>query len=410
VHGTTQPRVQAPGGPPGDVMDSVFPVERLGVVMEPDPQNPLEAMGVLNPAVARDPSGDLYLFPRIVAEGNFSRIGRARVRFDEAGDPVGVERLGYAVQPSADYERNRLTGGGCEDPRITYIDILKRYVMTYVAYGDTGPRVALAVSDDLAAWRRLGELHFSRARVDFGGYGNKDASFFPEPVLDPNGEPALAIIHRPTYRQHFADGSDRVVLPAHVRDSRESIWISYVNLKRAREHEAALLHVHENHLLMAPEAPWEQIKLGGGAPPIAIRQGWLLIYHGIRPLYLSDGALAPRGEYCAGAAVLDRQRPWHVLYRSPAPILAPAHSAERVGVVSNVVFPTGLDPRPDLGSGIVDMYYGMADSRIGAGRLRVPDEIPLRLRNQHAEHTHARPAPADAGQPNPPKLAPPPGE
>jgi len=107
VHGTTHPPVEAPGGPPGDVMDSVFPVERLGVVMEPDPQNPLAAMGVLNPAVARDPRGDLYLFPRIVAEGNFSRIGRARVRFNEAGDPVGVERLGYAVQPSADYERNR---------------------------------------------------------------------------------------------------------------------------------------------------------------------------------------------------------------------------------------------------------------------------------------------------------------
>jgi hypothetical protein len=36
--------------------------------------------------------GGLYLFPRLVARGNYSRIGIARVRFDEAGDPAGVER------------------------------------------------------------------------------------------------------------------------------------------------------------------------------------------------------------------------------------------------------------------------------------------------------------------------------
>ena len=55
-------------------------VRRLGVVMAPDPDDPREAGGVCNPACARGPDGELYLFPRLVAEGNFSRVGRARVQ------------------------------------------------------------------------------------------------------------------------------------------------------------------------------------------------------------------------------------------------------------------------------------------------------------------------------------------
>lgn len=80
-------------------------LRRLGVLMEPEPGNPHEVEGVLNPAAVRGPDGELYLFPRLVARGDYSRIGIARVRFNEAGDPVGVERLGVALEPEADYER-----------------------------------------------------------------------------------------------------------------------------------------------------------------------------------------------------------------------------------------------------------------------------------------------------------------
>src|SRR5450759_4660363 len=88
-----------------------FTLQRLGMVMEPEPGNPQEIEGVLNPAAVRGPDGELYLFPRLTARGNYSRIGIARVRFNEAGDPAGVERLGIALEPEADYER-RPDGGG----------------------------------------------------------------------------------------------------------------------------------------------------------------------------------------------------------------------------------------------------------------------------------------------------------
>jgi hypothetical protein len=42
------------------------------------------------------------------------------------------------------------------------------------------------------------------------------------------------------------------------------------------------------------------------------------------------------------------------------------------------VFPTGIDRRDDLGTpDRFDVYYGMADNRIGAARLDLPDHLPL---------------------------------
>ena len=67
--------------------------------------------------------------------------------------------------------------------------------------------------------------------------------------------------------------------------------------------------------------------------------------------------------------LLDGRDPRQVLYRSAQSILEPQVVAERVGVVPRVVFPTGLDVRAD---GVLDVYYGMADSRIGVARATLP--------------------------------------
>ncbi len=66
-----------------------------------------------------------------------------------------------------------------------------------------------------------------------------------------------------------------------------------------------------------------------------------------------------------------------IRYRSAAPVLAPVLSQERQGIIANVVFPTGIDRRNDLGTpDRFDIYYGMADDRIGVARLDVPKLIP----------------------------------
>jgi predicted GH43/DUF377 family glycosyl hydrolase len=59
-------------------------------------------------------------------------------------------------------------------------------------------------------------------------------------------------------------------------------------------------------------------------------------------------------------------------------VLTPQSQQESHGTVANVVFPTGIDRRDDLGSANrFDVYYGMADTRIGVARLDVPEHLPL---------------------------------
>lgn len=78
--------------------------------------------------------------------------------------------------------------------------------------------------------------------------------------------------------------------------------------------------------------------------------------------------------YCllsAGVLVLDQRDPRAIRYRSSTPILRPETAEERRGTVADVVFPTGADPRGGVPPQI-DIYYGMADARIGAARLLMP--------------------------------------
>ncbi|MBK9943595.1 MAG: glycosidase [Kouleothrix sp.] len=342
-----------------------FQMRRLGVVMRGDPSDPAEALGVLNPAAARAPDGRLYLFPRVVAAGNYSRVGIAEVLFDQAGDPVGAVRRGYALEPSEPYEQNARTAG-CEDARVTLVAPLGLYVMAYTAYGPLGPRIALATSRDLLRWQRLGPAKFAfdrRLRVDFDLYDNKDAYLFPEPVRDPHGRPALALIHRPSHTQ-----GGMPVLPTGVNEPRASIWISYGDIEAAQRDPAALLCWRDHQLLAVPQHAWEATKIGGGAPPLRTPYGWLMVYHGVAGEILEGVDHQPFVHYSAGVMLLGLDDPRTLVYRSPLPTLAPEAEEERQGLVPNVVFPTGLDARAD---GRVDIYYGMADSAIGVARMDV---------------------------------------
>lgn len=347
-----------------------FELERLGVVLRPLPEDTHEARGVLNPAAARARDGTLYLFPRAVDAHDRSRILRARVVFDNRGDPVGAERLGTALEPRAHYElRPAERTGGCEDPRITYIDTLNMYVMAYSAWGTQGARVALAHSTDLQTWHRLGlidfEPHRDRVyRVDFDHYYNKDGMLFPEPVTAPDGRTALALLHRPVYGSHIPDG---------VTDPRPAIWISYCPLEDAQRGIHHLRYMRRHRVLIEPRYDWEELYIGGSTPPVRTPFGWLVIYHGVRRHPLAPSDRRKPLFYSVGVLVLDLNDPRIVRYRSPVPILEPQVAEELDGGIAGGVVPTGIDDRRD---GRFDVYYGMADTRIGVARLRLPERLP----------------------------------
>src|ERR1035441_10079998 len=356
---------------------SGFKLQRLGLMMEPEPGNPQEIGGVLNPAAARGPDGQLYLFPRLVGQGNYSRIGIARVQFNEAGDPDGVERLGIALEPEADYERRPDGGGGCEDPRISYVEPLHRYVMTYTAFSPLGPRIALALSEDLFHWQRAGLATFSPCYgIGFGNVDVKDAILFPVAIPNPSGKPELAMLHRPLFPGTRPEEPACPPASREVDLDRESIWISYCPMALAAREPYRLGNFACHHRLATPVSPWERLKIGGGTPPILTRHGWLIVYHGVSEV-AGPGNDGHQLCYSAGMMVLSKEHPRVIRYRSAEPVLQPVLPQERRGTVANVVFPTGIDRRDDLGSpDRFDVYYGMADKRIGVARLDVPDFVP----------------------------------
>lgn len=344
--------------------------------MEPQAGNPNEVEGVLNPAAIRAHDGQLYLFPRLVARGNYSRIGIARVLFDSAGDPMGVERMGVALEPEADYELSG-NGGGCEDPRIAYVEPLQHYVMTYTALSSRGPRIAIAISDDLFHWRRIGLATFHPYKgIAFDGVDDKDASVFSTLIPGPFGQLAIALVHRPLFPGTRPEEKVCQSMSRSRDLHRESIWISYCRVS-AKGEEHHLREFVAHHRLASPEARWERLKIGGGAPPIMCRHGWLILYHGVHDI--PQPSLTTRKMcYSAGAMVLSKEHPNRIIYRSPEPVLVPKGPLERHGTVDDVVFPTGIDRRDDLGApDRFDIYYGMADDRIGVAKLDVPEHLPL---------------------------------
>ncbi|MGH7706898.1 MAG: glycoside hydrolase family 130 protein [Vulcanimicrobiaceae bacterium] len=347
-------------------IEVVANVERLGIVLAPS-GDPREAAGVLNPAAVRCRDGQLLLYPRVVADGNVSRI--ARYAFD--GDRF-VQR-GFALEPAASYEFRRTAdafgpGHGCEDPRITFVAALDRYVMAYTAFGNGGPRIAVAVSPDGWEWERLGIVGFTGAGVTDAD--DKDAAYFPEPVHSPSGMPSIALYHRPMSPLSRDHGwAALAMLAALPPDQRDALHIAYVPLAAALADTRALLRPTESVLGLPPGERWGRVKNGAGTPPIRIAEGWLGLFHGVDLVPGAGGRLGAR--YSAGIVVHDADQPHRVRFRSAAPLLTPDHASERSGVVDDVVFPTGIDPRPDLGARTFDVYYGMADARVGLLRLRL---------------------------------------
>jgi predicted GH43/DUF377 family glycosyl hydrolase len=352
-----------------------FQLQRICTIMEPEAGNELETEGVLNPAATRGPDGELYLFPRLVAKNNYSRIGIAKVKFNDAGEPIGVERLGIALAPETEYEKRPNGSGGCEDARVTFVDPLNEYIMTYTAFGPNGPRIAVARSKDLIKWERLGLVKYDTYKgIDFNGINNKDASIFPFTIISPKGHPSVGMLHRPLFPGSTPEETVKDSKNRKIDSHKESIWISYYNFGEDINFQYAKFT--SNHRLAIPIEPWENLKIGAGAPPLLTKHGWLIVYHGVHELPESTKD-KPKLCYSAGVMILSVDDPQKVIYRSAKPILIPELPEETIGTIANVVFPTGLDCRNDIGQpNRIDVYYGMADNRIGVAKLEIPDVLP----------------------------------
>lgn len=201
---------------------------------------------------------------------------------------------------------------GIEDPRITKIE--DKYYLTYTGYSKYMPLVMLAETKDFETFNLLGPITEP---------SNKDCALFPEKI---NG--FYWKIDRPN------------------AELRHDIWISC---------SPDLLHWGNYKILMEPlNGTWENDKIGSSSQPIKTREGWLMLYHGVRGFGVSS-------LYKIGVVLLDLEKPWIVKSRTKEPILSPELDYERIGDVQNVVFSCGWIDAPD---GSVKIYYSGADTNI----------------------------------------------
>lgn len=279
---------------------------------------PYPAHTVFNPGATLLADGTTLLLCRVEDRRGISHLCAAR-------SANGVD--GWIIDPEPTLMPDPLNYPeelwGIEDPRITFIPELQEYFIAYTAFSMAGPGVALASTTDFKKFERFGLV----MQAD-----DKDAALFPRRF---NGE--FAMIHRPS------------------TDSGAHMWLSLSPDLRNWGGHSVLLPARRG-------AWWDANKIGLSPPPIETKDGWLVMYHGVRRH--ASGSL-----YRLGLALFDLENPDICLKRSQSWIFGPEAHYEIAGDVGYAVFPCGFTIAPNKDT--IHFYYGAADSSIcmATGRI-----------------------------------------
>ncbi|MBN2023744.1 MAG: glycoside hydrolase family 130 protein [Pirellulales bacterium] len=275
------------------------------------PRNPMPGIqGIYNSAVVPFDGGFAGVFrtesknryPHLHAgrgpDGIRWRIEPEPLRFDE--DDTGANHAAYAY-----------------DPRVCRID--GTYYVTWCS-GHNGPTIGIAQTRDFRRFRRL-----ENAFLPF----NRNGVLFPRKV---GGN--YLMLSRPSDDGHTPFGD---------------IYLSQSpDMCHWGRHRRVMGRGGDEHGQW-----WQRTKIGAGPIPIETTEGWLLIYHGV--MDTCNGFV-----YSVGAALLDLDEPWKVLYRTNQHLQTPEADYEVCGHVPNVVFPCAALCDPPTGR--LAIYYGAADT------------------------------------------------
>ena len=218
------------------------------------------------------------------------------------------------------------------DPRIVKLD--ERYYITW-CNGYHGPTIGVAYTEDFENFYQL-----ENAYLPF----NRNGVLFPRKI---NGK--YAMLNRPSDNGHTPFGD---------------IFYS--------ESPDMIHWGHHRHVMAPIPWTWQSTKVGAGPNPIETNIGWLLIYHGV--LTSCNGFV-----YSMGAAILDLEKPWNVLYRTHPYLMSPQKLYECVGDVPNVFFPCSA--LTDSETGRIAIYYGAADTVTCLAYTKVDDLIEFIKKN-----------------------------
>ncbi len=286
-------------------------------------QWPYAVHTVFNPGATLLPSGETLLLVRVEDRRGISHLTAAR-------SANGIDD--WKIDPHPTFaplpEQYPEELWGVEDARIVYLALLDQYAVTYTAYSRAGPLVALAMTTDFKSFQRHGAIMSPE---------DKDAAFFP---CQFGGR--WALIHRPVPQ---------------AAPAKANMWLSFSPDLRNWGDHTVLLEARDG-------AWWDAGKIGLSPPPIETREGWLVVYHGVRKT--PAGAL-----YRVGLALLDLDDPRRVLRRGEEWVVSPRESYEVTGDIPNVVFPCGAT----VHDGELRLYYGAADTCLGLMTAQIADVL-----------------------------------
>lgn len=275
-----------------------------------------------NPIIDRRPlpqATGIYNSAVVPFEGGFVGVFRTEYKNRMPHLHFGRSADGYQWQFDAEEIRFR-----CDDPEVRKWEygydprVVRLDGAYYVIWcnGYHGPTIGLARTQDFK--------HFEQLENAFLPY-NRNGVLFPRKI---GGR--YAMLSRPSDTGHTPFGD-----------------IFY-----SESPDLTFWGRHRHVMARGPDW-WQDKKIGAGPCPIETSEGWLLFYHGVANS--CNGFV-----YSTGAALLDLEQPWKVLYRTDQAILMPEAPYEIAGFVPNVVFP--VSALVDAPTGRIALYCGAADT------------------------------------------------
>ncbi len=303
-------------------------------ILSPNPKNQWESLAAFNGCPIKV-GNKYFLLYRGLGESQIDdqQIHLSTVGIAESTNKTDFSKRHPFITPQYHWEKF-----GCEDPRATYLD--GEYFIFYTAISDypitsDGIKVALAISPDL---NNISEKHLVTP------FNAKAMTLFPRKI---NGQYAAIFT--------YGTESGNSTLAYASFSKKSDIWSPDY-----WQHWSQHINYHRLDL---SRLNTDRVEIG--APPIEIAEGWLIIYSHIQNYYSNSQVFGIE------AAILDRQNPTKVLYRTEEPLIIPHEDYELNGLVPNVIFPSGCL----LENQILYIYYGAADTSVALSAISLTDLI-----------------------------------
>jgi beta-1,2-mannobiose phosphorylase / 1,2-beta-oligomannan phosphorylase len=318
-----------------------------GPIISPNRKNSWESVATFNPSPVMHKK-KLHVLYR--AMGEVDRMVGEQFRMSVIGSAVqskngNFEDRTVLVGPTENFDRF-----GAEDPRVTTID--GTHYIFYTALGGypfnaDNIKVAVAISKDL---KKVDEKHIVTP------FNAKAMVLFPEKI---NGE----------YVAILSINTDRA--PSDICIARfkkiEDIWSKKYWDKWYDEY-----HLHKLNIQRGDR---DQVEVG--ATPFKTKDGWVLIYSHIQQ-YGTDNPV-----FGVEALLLDKNNPQNVLSRTDGPFMTPDSHFEKIGLIPNIAFPTGvlLGKRGKVET--IEIFYGGADTYCATATIPLKPFLKYLRNNDH---------------------------